>query len=601
MGWDRRLKTFLLLSGGLMAFISPAINPLRASTLTMGGTSTSPYQFTVAGAPVSAVTINAGDSVAWDSSLNATGSIMLGNPPGNCYQSFGSFPATQTFTIPGIYGVHNPSYSTCTSCAACTGFAATIVVNPPVTVTSPPCNWAVTAVTYLASGSYSLCLLHVFSGGTLYLLGAVTLTVSGDVMVDSGGVMSGTGLGFSGCGWGGSMGPGAGSSSWGSGGGGGHAGMGGNGLLEVNDSLTVPVNGGSSYDNAAAPSQSGSGGGCGICNYSGCGGPSGGNGGAAIVLSALSGTVYMNGLLDFSGMDGGPAYYPADMYDYTHGGGGGAGGTVYISAQNITGSGLINVHGGNGGNGCCDDDFDNFQGGGGSGGIITLCIINSNTYSGSVGVQGGSGIRIGGGGIFTNSALCNPSVTPTPFTFTPTYTPTPCPPSYCTPTATSTPTPTLTNTPPYTPTPTPTFPTFTFTYTPIITNTPIYTPTPTYTPTFTYTFTPTHTPTFSLTPTTTITPTNTSVCQPRVFPNPYNPQTAVRGTLKLDCLSPGATVAFYTVSGELVIQMVATNPQLEWDGRNRDGARVSSGIYYYLVQQGDKVIVEGKVLVVNSS
>ena len=73
----------------------------------------------------------------------------------------------------------------------------------------------------------------------------------------------------------------------------------------------------------------------------------------------------------------------------------------------------------------------------------------------------------------------------------------------------------------------------------------------------------------------------------------------MRGTLKVDCLIPGDQVSFYTVSGELVVQMVATDLRIEWDGRNQEGAKVSSGLYYYVVQRKDKVTARGKVLIVN--
>jgi hypothetical protein len=59
-------------------------------------------------------------------------------------------------------------------------------------------------------------------------------------------------------------------------------------------------------------------------------------------------------------------------------------------------------------------------------------------------------------------------------------------------------------------------------------------------------------------------------------------------------------VFFYTVSGELVNKLTAVGSQVEWNGLNQSGGRVSSGIYYWVVQRGNKVVSEGKLLVQNS-
>jgi hypothetical protein len=112
--------------------------------------------------------------------------------------------------------------------------------------------------------------------------------------------------------------------------------------------------------------------------------------------------------------------------------------------------------------------------------------------------------------------------------------------------------------------------------------------------------TSTPTPTPTATGTRTPIPIPTATCIPYAWPNPYNPNYAVRGTFKIDCLLPGDFVFFYTVSGELVNKLTAVGSQVEWNGLNQSGGRVSSGIYYWVVQRGNKVVSEGKLLVQNS-
>lgn len=334
----------------------------------------------------------------------------------------------------------------------------TITFTPTPTFSNPPCNWSVTGFAYLNPGTYNLCSLHIYSGGTLYIIGAVTLTLSGDVTIDSGGSIIGTGLGYVGCAqpdpYGLGEGPGKGwygtpneNADAAGGGGGGHAGPGGGSTYEYNPpagGLYYPsCCGGIGYDDSANPTQPGSGGACGQDlrqpNQVGFISIPGGNGGAALVLQALNGTVYFNGLMDFSGTDGAsPSTLSySDNGDNLTGAGGGAGGAVNIQANNLTGTGTVKANGGQGGNAGRNDDFDCPAGGGGSGGLVAFCVLGSNTFTGSVSVQGGAGglqndgiIQNGSTGIYTQSNLCNPSATHVTFTPTKTYTQAPCP--YCT-------------------------------------------------------------------------------------------------------------------------------------------------------------------------
>jgi hypothetical protein len=164
-------------------------------------------------------------------------------------------------------------------------------------------------------------------------------------------------------------------------------------------------------------------------------------------------------------------------------------------------------------------------------------------------------------GSLAATASCNWNI------FTPTQTGTPT----ITPTSTTTPTPTSSQT-----------------------MTPTHSVTPT--PSFTSTSTPTPTPTVTHTPT----PTHTPLGPMHLWPNPFNPTTAVRGTLKCADMPEGSSLAIFTVSGEKVFDGVESGYRLEWDGRAGNGKLVSSGIYYYVVRQGTVILGKG-VLIISSS
>ena len=160
----------------------------------------------------------------------------------------------------------------------------------------------------------------------------VSLTVAGDVTVDVTSVINAAGLGYAA-----NKGPGAGGqSSWGGEGGGGHGGNGGNGI--------PGAGGGAIYGSIPAPITHGSGG-----NYHA------GSGGGVIRL-AVGGTLTVDGVISASGNNA----YDAD-------GGGGSGGSVFLSAANLAGTGSIRADGGNGGS--------SGSGGGGGGYSLTRLVF----------------------------------------------------------------------------------------------------------------------------------------------------------------------------------------------------------------------------------
>jgi len=71
--------------------------------------------------------------------------------------------------------------------------------------------------------------------------------------------------------------------------------------------------------------------------------------------------------------------------------------------------------------------------------------------------------------------------------------------------------------------------------------------------------------------------------------------------LKVDCVLPGDEVTFYTLSGELVIKVTALTTLVQWDGRNKNGSRVSEGVYYYVIQRGNQTRKVGKIFVLKDA
>src|SRR5207244_2549030 len=60
-----------------------------------------------------------------------------------------------------------------------------------------------------------------------------------------------------------------------------------------------------------------------------------------------------------------------------------------------------------------------------------------------------------------------------------------------------------------------------------------------------------------------------------VPPNPFDPATAVRGTMKFTGLPSGATVHLYTPTGAELWSGVERGFRVEWDGRNKSAMPVA--------------------------
>ncbi len=77
------------------------------------------------------------------------------------------------------------------------------------------------------------------------------------------------------------------------------------------------------------------------------------------------------------------------------------------------------------------------------------------------------------------------------------------------------------------------------------------------------------------------------------YPNPFNPETTIRFDIpNLKSEPVNVQLAIYKISGQLVRLLVNDERapgsyQIQWDGRNEVGERVSSGVYFYTITAGD--------------
>jgi len=85
------------------------------------------------------------------------------------------------------------------------------------------------------------------------------------------------------------------------------------------------------------------------------------------------------------------------------------------------------------------------------------------------------------------------------------------------------------------------------------------------------------------------------------YPNPFNSTTAI--SYQLSGIRPHrTTLRIYNILGEEVITLVdekqkMRSHQTTWNGRDRNGKDVSSGIYFYRLKAGDFVETRKMVLI----
>jgi hypothetical protein len=73
------------------------------------------------------------------------------------------------------------------------------------------------------------------------------------------------------------------------------------------------------------------------------------------------------------------------------------------------------------------------------------------------------------------------------------------------------------------------------------------------------------------------------------YPNPFNPTTTIEFALPR---SGFVSIEVYDIMGRKVIDLVSEDLQagvkrVDWDGRDRAGAEVASGVYFYRIQVND--------------
>ena len=79
------------------------------------------------------------------------------------------------------------------------------------------------------------------------------------------------------------------------------------------------------------------------------------------------------------------------------------------------------------------------------------------------------------------------------------------------------------------------------------------------------------------------------------YPNPFNPETVIPFVVPLQVSS--VQLAIFNATGQMVRELLIGDRMLPgryevvWDGRDANGSKVSSGVYIYRLQVGEKALV----------
>jgi hypothetical protein len=94
------------------------------------------------------------------------------------------------------------------------------------------------------------------------------------------------------------------------------------------------------------------------------------------------------------------------------------------------------------------------------------------------------------------------------------------------------------------------------------------------------------------------TPNPPTAPQLSIYPVPYHPD---MGTMFMNNLPPGGSVTVYNENGlEVWQQNVGTETSLTWDGNNKQGSPVMSGVYYVFVRDaGGNIVNRRPVMIVH--
>lgn len=85
----------------------------------------------------------------------------------------------------------------------------------------------------------------------------------------------------------------------------------------------------------------------------------------------------------------------------------------------------------------------------------------------------------------------------------------------------------------------------------------------------------------------------------RVFPNPFNPNKG-KGKFKVGNVQLDTKIHIYSMDGSLVKDGVYTDASkgyFEWDGRNKNGSKVVSGLYYLVLEDPKKKTAVFRIIV----
>ncbi|HIM53553.1 MAG TPA: T9SS type A sorting domain-containing protein, partial [Candidatus Marinimicrobia bacterium] len=83
------------------------------------------------------------------------------------------------------------------------------------------------------------------------------------------------------------------------------------------------------------------------------------------------------------------------------------------------------------------------------------------------------------------------------------------------------------------------------------------------------------------------------------FPNPFNPSTEIKFTVGKDEL---VSLNIYDIQGRLVSSLIdnyfysAGSYKMNWDGKNKYGTQVPSGMYLYKLESSNQIVTRKMVL-----
>lgn len=90
-----------------------------------------------------------------------------------------------------------------------------------------------------------------------------------------------------------------------------------------------------------------------------------------------------------------------------------------------------------------------------------------------------------------------------------------------------------------------------------------------------------------------------NAADPRVYPNPWRADRNSGASVTFDRLPADSSIRIFTISGQEVKNLDATNGTASWDRTNESGERVASGVYLYLVTDILGQESHGKIAIIN--